>query len=391
MDRISRGRETSVGRSTHGPGGARRASRLVGMPVTLRPEIAALTPYRQGRPAAEDAFKLSSNENPYPPHPAVVAAIVESSFNRYPDGAATALRLRLAERLGVTIDEVHAGAGSVSILQQLISAAAGPGDEVVYAWRSFEAYPGLVTVSGARSVRVPNVAGGRHDLDAMAAAITDRTRVILVCTPNNPTSAIVTADEFARFMATVPDRVLVVLDEAYREFVTDPDSVEGLGLLERYPNLVVLRTFSKAYGLAGLRIGYAVGPAYILDAARSAAIPLSVTEPAQRAALAALDVEAELLARVAEIVGRRERAVQGLRAAGWTIPEPQGNFVWFAAGDDTTALGERFEAAGIVARVFAGDGVRVTIGEDESVDKLLRVATEVVTSLPRAVENARLG
>src|SRR5690606_24643868 len=161
---------------------------------------------------------------------------------RYPDGAATALRVRLAERFGVTVDEVHVGAGSVAILYQLAQAAAGPGDEILYAWRSFEAYPGVVTVSGATSVTVPNLPDGSHDLEAMAAAITDRTRLVLVCTPNNPTSAIVTAAAFEAFMASVPETVLVVLDEAYREFVTAPAAVDGLPILENHPNLVVLRT-----------------------------------------------------------------------------------------------------------------------------------------------------
>ena len=351
------------------------------MPVILRPEIAALQPYRQGRPAAADAFKLSSNENPFDPHPAVLEAIGASSVNRYPDGAAVALRERLAERMGVALDEVHIGAGSVAILQQLISAAAGPGDEVLYAWRSFEAYPGLVTVAGATSVTVPVLADGRHDLDAMAAAITERTRVVLVCTPNNPTSTTVTADEFAAFMARVPDTVLVLLDEAYREFVTDPAAVEGLGLLSSYPNLVVLRTFSKAFGLAGLRVGYAAGPAYILDAARSTAIPLSVTEPGQRAALAALDHEDELRARVATLVERRARIRDGLRTVGFDVPEPQGNFVWLATGAHTVAAAEVLERHGIVARVFPPDGIRVSIGEEESVDPLLRSAAEVVAML----------
>jgi histidinol-phosphate aminotransferase len=349
--------------------------------VILRPEIAALVPYRQGRPAAPDAFKLSSNENPFETHPAVLEAIAGASINRYPDGAAVALRERLAERIGVSIDEVHVGAGSVAILQQLISAAAAPGDEVLYAWRSFEAYPGLVTVAGATSVTVSVLPDGRHDLDGMAAAITDRTRVVLVCTPNNPTSTIVTTAEFEAVMAKVPETVLVLLDEAYREFVTDPHAVDGLPLLDRYPNLVVLRTFSKAFGLAGLRVGYAAGPAYILDAARSAAIPLSVTEPAQRAALAALDHEVELRDRVDEIVERRTRVRDGLRAAGWDIPEPQGNFVWLAAGDETAAAAEVLERHGIVARVFAPDGIRVSIGEEASVDPLLRSAAEVVGML----------
>ena len=359
--------------------------------MTLRPEIAALPPYRQGRPAAAEAFKLSSNENPNPTHPAILAAIGESNLNRYPDGAATTLRGRLAERAGVSVDEVHVGAGSVSILSQLIQAAAGPGDEVVYAWRSFEAYPSLVMVAGATSVQVPNLPGGHHDLDAMAAAITDRTRVVILCTPNNPTSTLITTAQFTAFMAKVPPTVLVILDEAYFEFVTDPHAVSGLDELQTHPNLVVLRTFSKAFGLAGLRVGWAIGPSYILDAARSAAIPLSVTEPAQRAAIAALDVETELLSGVDDLIERRARVFAGLTEAGLPVPEPHGNFVWIAAGDETSAVAALLEDDGIVGRVFAADGVRVSIGEEESVERLLRSAARIVETLPKAVENARLG
>jgi len=361
------------------------------MVVTLRPEIAALQPYRQGRPAAPDAFKLSSNESPFPPLPAVLDAVAGSSFNRYPDAAATVLRTRLAERYGVPPEQVHTGSGSVAILQQLIQAAAGPGDEVLYAWRSFEAYPGLVTVSGATSVTVPLAPGEKHDLDAMAAAITDRTRVVIVCTPNNPTSVIVTADEFAAFMAKVPETVLVLLDEAYAEFVTDPDAVHGIPLLARHPNLVVLRTFSKAYGLAGLRVGYAIGPEYILDAARSTAIPLSVTEPAQRAALAALDNEAELLERVGVLIERRSEIENALAAQGWRLPPAHGNFIWLPTGAQTTAAAEVLEAHGIVARVFPPDGIRVSIGEPESVEKLLQATAQVVETLRETPENAGLG
>jgi histidinol-phosphate aminotransferase len=351
------------------------------MSVTLRPEIAALDPYRQGRPAAADAFKLSSNESPFPTLPAVTEAIAASSIMRYPDGAATALRVRLAERIGVPVDEIHVGAGSVSILHQLAQATAGPGDEILYSWRSFEAYPGIVTVAGATSVTVPNLPDGSHDLAAMAAAITERTRLVLVCTPNNPTSAIVTAEAFEAFMASVPETVLVVLDEAYREFVTDPDAVDGLPILENHPNLVVLRTFSKAYGLAGLRVGYAVGPSYILDACRATAIALSVTEPAQRAALAALEHEDEYRAQIAELVQRRGEIRDALRAQGWTIPEPQGNFVWLPTGAQTVAAADVLEEHGIVARVFAGDGIRVTVGEAESVDRLIQAAEKVVRTL----------
>ena len=366
------------------------------MAVKLRPEIAALQPYRQGRPAAAEAYKLSSNESPFPPLTAIVDAIAGSTFNRYPDASATVLRTRLAERFGVTLDEVHTGSGSVAILQQLILAAAGPGDEVLYAWRSFEAYPGLVTVAGATSVQVPIRADGSHDLDAMAAAITDRTRVVIVCTPNNPTSAIVTTDEFTAFMAKVPDTVLVLLDEAYAEFVTDPAAVHGLAhdgtsLRDAYPNLVVLRTFSKAYGLAGLRVGYAVGPAYILDAARSTAIPLSVTEPAQRAALAALDNEDELLDRVQTLIERRTEIADALTAQGWQLPVAQGNFVWLPTGEQTAAAGETLESHGIIARVFPPDGIRVSIGEPESVDKLLQATAEVVETLRETPEITGLG
>ena len=206
-------------------------------------------------------------------------AVAESAheIHRYPDATALAVRERIAEKFGVTSDEVIVGAGSVSLIAQFITAAAAPGDEVVYSWRSFEAYPGLVTVAGATSVRVPNRPDHSHDLEAMAAAVTDRTRVVIVCSPNNPTGTVVTADEFERFMAAVPGDLLVLLDEAYIEFVRDEASVDGRTLIGRYPNLVLLRTFSKAYGLAGLRVGYAIGPVAILDAARSTAIPLSVT------------------------------------------------------------------------------------------------------------------
>lgn len=354
------------------------------MPVILRPEIAALQPYRQGKPAPDEAFKLSSNENPYPPHPAVLAAIAEASVNRYPEGTALRLRERLAARHGVDVDQIHVGHGSVSILYQLAQAVAAAGDEIVYAWRSFEAYPGMAAVSGATSITVPLLPDGRHDLAAMAAAVTERTRMVLVCTPNNPTSETANAAEFADFLDRIPDTVLVVLDHAYQEFVTDPDAVDGLGLLAEHPNLVVLRTFSKAYGLAGLRVGYAVGSVDVLDGARATAVPLAVTEQAQRAALAALDVEDELLAVVSRIIRTRERLVAGLAEAGVVVPRAQGNFVWLPTGSETAAAVELLERHDIVARALPPDGIRVTVGEEESVDRLLEAAVELVPLLQRA-------
>lgn len=351
--------------------------------VRLRPEIAALPAYRQGRPAPADGFKLSSNENPFDPLPSVRQAVADAAagINRYPDASALTLRERLAERYGVSPDEVLVGAGSVSLLAQFIQAAAGPGDEVVYAWRSFEAYPGLVTVSGATSVQVPNRADHGHELDDMAAAITDRTRVVIVCSPNNPTGVIVTAAEFEAFMARVPEDLLVLLDEAYIEFVRDADSVDGRRLLGRYPNLVILRTFSKAYGLAGLRVGYAIGPVAVLDAARSTAIPLGVTAASTAGALASLDpdAEAELRGRVDVIVERRDRLRAALVADGWPVPVAQGNFIWLPTGAATETTAEALWAAGIVARPFPGDGIRVSVGEEPSVQLLL----DTLAPLPR--------
>lgn len=351
-------------------------------PVKLRPEIVAMPAYRQGK-AVAGGFKLSSNENPFPPLDGVLQAAQAAAevLHRYPNGHAPELSERLAEKFGVHPEQVIVGAGSVSLLAQLVIAAAGAGDEVIYSWRSFEAYPLLPVMSGAVSVKVPNLPDHRHDLAAMADAITDRTRLIIVCSPNNPTSTVVTKREFADFMDRVPADLLVILDEAYAEFVDDPEAVSGVPLLSRYPNLMVLRTFSKAYGLAGLRIGYGIGPAAVVDAARSASIPLSVTHHAQLAAMASLDHEDELLARVQHISRLRTVIHNGLLEQGWEVPEPQGNFVWLATGDETNAAAEVLARNGIMARPFHPEGIRISIGESESVDMLLASTKEIVETL----------
>ncbi|APZ33010.1 histidinol-phosphate transaminase [Microbacterium aurum] len=352
---------------------------MTDFPVRIRPEIAALPAYKQGRQAGAEAFKLSSNENPFDPLPGVVEAVsAAGAFNRYPDASSPRLRARLAERYGVADDAVHVAAGSVSILYQLAQATSGPGDEILFSWRSFEAYPGLATVAGARAATVPNDAAGGHDLDAMADAVTDRTRMIIVCSPNNPTGPVVTQDAFDAFLARVPGDVLVVLDEAYAEFVTQPGAVDGRRVVATgHPNVVVLRTFSKAYGLAGLRVGYAVGDPRILSAARTTGIPLSVTAAAEEAALASLDAEDELLERVGVIAQRRDRLAARLREAGWDVPEAQGNFVWLPAGDRALEVAAAFEAQDLIVRPFAGDGVRITVGEEESLDRVVDVAASV--------------
>jgi len=287
--------------------------------------------------------------------------------------AAAALHLRIAEACGLRPDAVVAGAGSVAVLAHILQAYAGAGDEVVFAWRSFEAYPILTAIAGAEAVRVPLDAVARHDLDALAAAVTERTKVMLVCSPNNPTGPAVHTEEFLSFMSAVPSSVVVVLDEAYGEYSRDPLAVKGAELLDRFPNLLVLRTFSKAYGLAGMRVGYAIGSRELLAPVRAVVTPFSVTEPAQAAAMASLDAVDELLERVATTVAERERVLAGVRDLGWDAPDADGNFVWLPAGDQTGDLVASLGALGtpILVRPFAGEGVRITIGTPEENDALL--------------------
>ncbi|MEU9400217.1 histidinol-phosphate transaminase [Streptomyces sp. NPDC048242] len=345
----------------------------------LRAELEGIPTYKPGKPAAaggQAAYKLSSNENPYPPLPGVMervtAAVAE--FNRYPDMACTALMSELAERFGVPVSHIATGTGSVGVAQQLVQATSGPGDEVIYAWRSFEAYPIITQISGARSVRVPLTDGDVHDLDAMADAITDRTRLIFVCNPNNPTGTVVRRAELERFLDRVPSNVLVVLDEAYREFIRDPEVPDGVELYRERPNVCVLRTFSKAYGLAGLRVGFAIAHEPVAAALRKTAVPFGVSHIAQEAAIASLQAEDELLGRVGSLVCERQRVSEALRAQGWTVPESQANFVWLRLGERTAEFAEACERHGVVVRPFAGEGVRVTIGETEANDIFLKVA-----------------
>ena len=345
-----------------------------------RPNIGLIPPYVAGKPPTVrpgmTSYKLSSNENPYPPLPGVVEAVQEAvgSMNRYPDMGSAALYAALAEKLEVPADDLSLATGSVGLIYQLVQAFCEPGDEVIFAWRSFEAYPIAVTAAAATAVRVPVLADGRHDLDAMAAAITDRTRVVLVCTPNNPTGPAVTQSELDAFLAKVPSHVLVVVDEAYVEFVRMDDPVDGLGTYRAHRNVVLTRTFPKAYGLAGFRVGYAVAPAPIAGALRAVSLPFGVSTVAQAAAIASLEREPELLERVEALVAERTRVVEGLRAAGWDVPEAQGNFVWFELGERTADFAAAADELGIVVRPFAGEGARVSIGEDEANDRLVKLA-----------------
>ncbi len=343
------------------------------------PHVREIPPYVPGKPPVArpglTTFKLSSNENPYPPLPGVLATVQQAAeaMNRYPDMGCAALYDALATKLGVGTDQLAAGTGSVALIYQLLAAYCGPGDEVVHAWRSFEAYPIAITAAGATGVKVPVTADGRHDLPAMAAAITDRTRAVLLCTPNNPTGPALGHAETAAFIAGVPDNVLVVVDEAYVEFVRMADPVNGLALLRSHPNVVVMRTFSKAYGLAGLRVGYAVASADVASALRAVSLPFGVSSLAQAAAVASLAHEDELFARVDALVAERDRLVAGIADAGWSVPEPQGNFVWFGLGDRTADVAAAFVDAGLAVRPFAGEGLRVTVGEPDASDRLVEL------------------
>jgi len=345
-----------------------------------RATVATIPAYVPGKPPAARAglqtYKLSSNENPYPPLPGVLEAVSRAAaqMNRYPDMGCVGLYDALAAKLGVAVEQLAAATGSVAVLYHLLQAYCEPGDEVVHAWRSFEAYPIAVAVTGAVSVKVPLTPDARHDLDAMAAAIGDRTRVVVLCTPNNPTGPALRDAEVRAFLDKVPSDVLVVIDEAYREFVRIDDPLDALALVRDRSNVVVMRTFAKAYGLAGLRVGYLVGPAEVATAVRACALPFGVSSVAQAAAIASLDAEAELFERVDALASERARVAAALAEQGWDLPDPQGNFVWLALGDRTADFAAAAEEAGIMVRPFAGDGVRVTIGETEANDRFLDVA-----------------
>ncbi|QDY10902.1 histidinol-phosphate transaminase [Micromonospora sp. HM134] len=348
-----------------------------------RADLDALPNYVPGRSPADlarelglaEAIKLASNEVPYGPLPGVVEAVTEAvaGSHRYPDMGVVALRAALAERYGVDPDRIATGCGSVALAEHLVRATCLPGDELLYSWRSFEAYPIIAATSGASSVRVPNDAGHGHDLAAMAAAVTDRTRMVLVCNPNNPTGTAVHKPELDRFLDAVGDDVLVVIDEAYREFVTDPQVPDGLTYLDR-PNVVVLRTLSKAWGLAGLRIGWLVGAPEVAAAVRKVVTPFSTSMAAQAGALAALAQADEVERRCALVVAERERVTSALRKFVPDVPSSQANFVWLPLGERSVEFGRACEARGVIVRPFPGDGVRVTIGTPAENDAFLAVA-----------------
>ncbi|MDA1362564.1 histidinol-phosphate transaminase [Glycomyces luteolus] len=338
----------------------------------LREDLESIPRYVPGK-AIPNAVKLSSNEVPYGPLPGVVEAISVAAENvhRYPDLGVVELRGVLSERLGLPAERIVTGTGSVALIGHLMQAIAKPGSEVVYSWRSFEAYPIAATVAGLKSIQVPNTPDHRHDIDAMLAAVGPATRAIVICSPNNPTGPAVTGEELDRVFASVPEGVLVVIDEAYREFVTDPACPDAIERYADRPNAVVFRTFSKAWGLAGLRVGYMVARAEVADAVSRCVIPFAVNAAAQRAALAALEAEGEMRRRVALVTSERKRTVMAARELVPDVPDSQANFFWLPLGDRAVAFAAHCEGRGILVRPFGGDGVRVTIGLPEENDALL--------------------
>ena len=294
------------------------------MTARLRPELADLPAYTPGKTVL-GAIKLASNETVHGPLPSVRAAIAAAAetINRYPDNGYVELKEHLAKHVDFAPEHIAVGCGSVSLCQQLIQITSSVGDEVIFGWRSFEIYPLQVRVAGATAVQVP-LRDYTFDLDAMLAAITDRTRLIFVCNPNNPTSTVVDPDELARFVAAVPSDILIAIDEAYVEYIRDGMLPDSLGLARSHPNVVVLRTFSKAYGLAGLRIGYAVGDPDIITALGKVYVPFTATTVSQAAAIASVLAADELLARTDAVVDGTPPGLRRADRAGLHLPAVAG-------------------------------------------------------------------
>ncbi|WP_187114725.1 histidinol-phosphate transaminase [Corynebacterium propinquum] len=337
----------------------------------LREDLNSLPAYVPGK-RMPDAVKLSSNESAHAPLPSVSEAIAESAAqsHRYPDMGAVELRRQLATKLGLADENsVTVGTGSSALCQQLVTITCQPGDEVIFPWRSFEAYPIFTQVTGATAVPVP-LRELRNDLPAMADAITERTRLIFVCNPNNPTGTTITDQEFREFMDRVPADVVVALDEAYVEYNTADNTPLATEAVQQYPNVIGLRTFSKAYGLAGVRVGYAFGNPDIIATLGKVAIPFGVSAVAQAAALAALEPAAtdELNERVTETNQQRDRLADELG-----LTPSFANFVWIPAEslhDSPQEVAAQLAESGVLVRAF-DEGLRITATTAEETDALL--------------------
>jgi histidinol-phosphate aminotransferase len=347
------------------------------MSITFADKLASIPGYTAGVPkgkapeaiADSEIAQLASNESPFGPHPAVVEAITRAAAasNRYPDPDATLLRQRISDRFELDSAQIAVSNGSCEVLLAAAMALCEPGAEIVYAWPSFSIYPYLAPLSGAREIRVPLSAGDEHDLDAIAAEITAVTQIAIVCNPNNPTSTHLPADRIGVFLERVPDHVTVILDEAYIEFQTTDDPDATADLRRDFPNLVVLRTFSKVYGLAGLRVGYALCPPAFRSAVDAVRQPFSVNAVAQAAGAEAIRHSDDVAKRVEATIVERVTVEEGVRELGFATPDSQANFSWIELGDlDEGEVVERLGDVGVVVRPgtpLGGPGhIRVSYG-----------------------------
>lgn len=349
--------------------------------------LAELPRYQPGRSSAvamadhrlDSAIKLASNESPFGPLPGVVEAVTAAlgTVNRYADHTAAIVAERFADRVGVTRDRVAVGPGSVGLLEQLALAFVEPGEAVVYPWPSFIAYPQFTRLAAGVERSTPLVRNA-FDVDALVEAIDDDTRLVLIANPNNPTSTALRTAELTRVIDAAPDGCLVVIDEAYREFVTGTDVPDAIERFGDRPNVAVLRTLSKAYGLAGLRIGFLVADPSVVDAADACAIPFGVNAAAQAAALAAFDQDDEVTRRCRVVTAERSRVAQVLRRSGLGVPDSQANFWWLPAGRHAPHLAHQLERRGVVTRPLAG-GVRVTVGVADDNERFLGALADVTT------------
>ncbi|MET7451489.1 histidinol-phosphate transaminase [Streptomyces sp. NPDC005574] len=314
--------------------------------------------------------RLALNESPFPPLPSVReamrAAVAEA--HRYPQFHPDDLTERIAAWCRVPPARVAVGSGSVGVALQLLHAVVERGDSMVYAWRTFDAYPLLASMVGARSITVPLSPDGRQDLPALLAALDHRTRVVVLCNPHNPTGSLITADDLVDFLRRVPPHVTVLLDEAYVEFARDTRLPDALALLDAHPGLLVLRTFSKAYGLAALRVGYGIGSPDLVARVRRQQLPFGVNSVASAAVEASLRAGDELERRVESVTAERERLRRQLVTLGWRIRPSHTNSLWLAAPDPVEDGAAALAAAGVQARHYPGEGIRLTVGSREAND-----------------------
>jgi histidinol-phosphate aminotransferase len=332
-----------------------------------------------------ELVKLASNETPFAPHPQVLEAVEAQlrTLNRYPDPAKAMLRRRLSERTGVPDGRIAIGNGSCELLLAGGEAMLEPGAEVVYAWPSFSIYPHLAAMSGARAITVPLNEAGEHDLDAMASEVTAATRMVIVCNPNNPSATGLPVSALDAFVADLPRNVAVILDEAYVEFSALQDPDESLGLLDKHPNLIVLRTFSKVYGLCGLRVGYSLGSEDFRVAVDRVRQPFSVNALAQAAAAEALNHVDEVERRVEQTAIERMHVETELEERGLETTDSQANFSWVSLGDrDEDEFVDGLAQRGVIVRAGRALGqegwMRVTYGTRHENDRFLAALDELL-------------